>query len=90
MPLFYRERRKDYAKLKISSDFNKENRIKKRKRPLPFFMPPGACVFKVVFLFYLVLKVCFVKKPFYAVYRANKGLKTANEKIHQKNMSLLA
>lgn len=53
-------------------------------------MPPGACVFKVVFLFYLVLKVCFVKKPFYAVYRANKGLKTANEKIHQKNMSLLA
>ena len=47
-------------------------------------MPPIACVFKVVFLFYLVLKVCFVKKPFYAVYRANKGLKTANEKIIKK------
>lgn len=54
------------------------------------FYASCACVFKIVFLFYLVLKVCFVKKPFYAVYRANKGLKTANEKIHQKNMSLLA
>lgn len=67
----------------------KKTELKKEARA-SFFYAPGACVFKVVFLFYLVLKVCFVKKPFYAVYRANKGLKTANEKIHQKNMSLLA